>query len=121
MKRTSVLVLVAAALAVCMVANSAQAGILYAADFNSLSVGHSGAYATSASYVDGPLVGQDGWTLQSSTVNPLTVSNAATDGKVAMANNGQDAQAPFAAVTSGTITFRPTSTSLPHRQQAITS
>ncbi len=71
MKRTSVLVFVAVALALCMVANSAQAGIIYSADFNA------------PDYSDGPLINQNGWTLQSAGANPLQVSNTATDGKVA--------------------------------------
>ncbi len=104
MKRTSILVLCAAALAVCMMSNTAHATVIYAADFNSAG-NHSGDFTSSANYTDGGLIGQDSWTTQSASANPLTVAGASPNGCVAMANNGQDAQATFTAQTSGTVYF----------------
>ncbi|MFA6043427.1 MAG: hypothetical protein WC718_00460, partial [Phycisphaerales bacterium] len=83
---------VAAVSAFALAAGQAQAGILYTTDFNA------------PTYSNGALVGQDGW-LRTGTIatNPLTVSNSATNGGVAM-TTGEDANHPFLpASTDGSI------------------
>jgi len=88
-------------------ARSAGAAVLYSTGFSS------------PTYVDGPLnnpspttdtttPGQDGWLNTNSggtpTVNPLSVSNSATNGIVSMATAGQDVRHPLSgAVTSGSV------------------
>ena len=52
-------------------------------------------------FTDGPLVGQNGWTITgTTTTNALAVSNTATNGIVSLTTSGQDAQRGFTAVTS---------------------
>lgn len=72
---------------------SARADVLYSTDFNS------------PLYTDGALLGQDGWVISgTSIVNPLFVANTATNGNVALANNGQDVRRLFTpSVTSDSI------------------
>jgi hypothetical protein len=54
-------------------------------------------------YADGGLIGQDGWAITgTSVVNPISVSNTATNGIVSLANNGQDVQRAFTAVDATT-------------------
>jgi hypothetical protein len=77
-----------------MSALSQAATLLYSTDFNS------------PTYVDGPLLGppaQDGWLITgTSVVNPIAVSNTATNGVVAIGITGQDINRPFTAVTPAT-------------------
>ena len=79
--------MIAAVAALAGVAAVANAAMLYTTDFNA------------PTYTDGALIGQDGWVLTSSTVNPLAVSNAATNGTVALSTTGQDARRAFDPVT----------------------
>lgn len=79
--------MIAAVAALAGVAAVANAAMLYTTDFNA------------PTYTDGALIGQDGWVLTSSTVNPLAVSNAATNGTVALTTTGQDVRRAFTAVT----------------------
>lgn len=79
--------MIAAVAALAGVAAVANAAILYTTDFNA------------PTYTDGALIGQDGWVLTSSTVNPLAVSNAATNGTVALTTTGQDVRRAFTALT----------------------
>ncbi len=82
--------------AACCTSQSAVAADLYTTNFNA------------PTYANGALVGQDGWVLTNSTVNPLQVANVETNGNVAMTNNGQDVRRVFndaATVTSGSVYF----------------
>jgi len=56
---------------------SEQASIIYLTSFNS------------PTYSDGGLIGQDGWLITgTSVVNPISVSNTATNGFVSLVNHG---------------------------------
>lgn len=78
--------MIAAVAAVAGVAAVANATILYSTDFNA------------PTYSDGALIGQDSWVLTNSTINPLAVSNAGTNGTVALTTTGQDARRAFTAL-----------------------
>ena len=87
MKQTS-LFLFATAFCVCV----AEATTLFTTDFNS------------PTYSNGGLIGQDSWVLTSSTANPITVANSATDGTVTLVTSGQDVRRAFTpAQTSGSV------------------
>lgn len=83
----------AAVSALALAAGQANAGILYTTNFNA------------PTYSDGALVGQDGWSRTgTSTVNPLMVSNSATDGRVTLTTTGEDANRAFTpALTADSI------------------
>lgn len=84
---------VLAALAIASLAGAANAAILYSTNFNS-----------GSGYVDGPIIGQDGWLITgSSVVAPVAVSNTGINGEVRLASTGQDVNRPFAAQTTGSI------------------
>ena len=60
----------------------------------------------SPTYVDGGIIGQDGWVnTGASTVNPIAVSNTATNGIVTLAVAGQDVNRPFTAASSGSVVY----------------
>jgi len=89
-------------------AAAAQPVVLYTTNFNS------------PTYTDGPLnnvdpnsttaPGQDNWLNTSSGatgsfLNPISVSNTATNGIVSLTTNGQDVRRQFTAVNSGSVFF----------------
>jgi len=105
MKRTTLFALFAVTLLSAVSANTADAAIVYAADFNSAAAGHTGDYATSGNYSDGTLNLQNTWVNSSGLgTNNLTVANSATDGFVSMTTSGDDERATFTSVpnTAGT-------------------
>jgi trimeric autotransporter adhesin len=52
-------------------------------------------------YSDGAIIGQDGWLITgTSTVNPINVTNTATDGVVPLTTTGQDVRRPFTTAVS---------------------
>jgi len=93
MKKTTTLILCAIAL-VATLATTARAAILYSTDFNSAS-----------GYTDGPIIGQDSWAITgTSVVNPINVTNTATNGNVTLTTTGQDVNRQFTpVVTSGNV------------------
>jgi hypothetical protein len=93
MKKTTTLFLCAIAM-VATLATTARAAILYSTDFNSAS-----------GYSDGPIIGQDSWAITgTSVVNPIFVTNTATNGNVTLTTTGQDVNRQFTpVVTSGNV------------------
>jgi hypothetical protein len=87
--------LAASACALCLGALPAHAAltVLYSTDFNT------------PTHSDAALIGQDTWARTGTiTLNPITVSNTATNGLVSLATTGEDANRVFpGAVTSGSV------------------
>lgn len=84
---------VLAALAIASLAGAANAAILYTTDFNS-----------GSGYVDGALVGQNGWAQTGATATfPVAVANTGSNGFVRLGVTGQDVNHPFAAQTTDSI------------------
>ena len=87
--------LAAAAAALCLGTLPAHAAltVLYATDFNT------------PAYSDAALIGQSSWARTgTSTLNPITVSNTASNGLVSLTTSGEDANRVFpGAVTSGSV------------------
>jgi hypothetical protein len=76
------------------VADANAATLLYSTGFSS------------PTYSDGPLIGQDSWVITgTSIVNPLSVSNSATDGVVTLGSSGQDVRRAFAPSIAGDSVF----------------
>lgn len=84
--------MIAAVAALAGIASVANAAMLFSTDFNA------------PTYTDGALIGQDGWVLTNSTLNPLAVANSATNGTVSLTTAGQDVRRVFSpAVTIDSV------------------
>jgi hypothetical protein len=67
-----------------IVGNQSQAQLVYSTDFNS------------PLYTDAAIIGQDGWAITgTSTTNPISVANTATNGNVSLTTTGQDVNRTF--------------------------
>ena len=104
MKKRFFGVIAAALLATSVPIVRAAPTILYTTDFNSAG-NHTGDFASSASYTDGAIIGQDSWLITgTSVVNPINVANTATNGNVSLNTNGQDVNRIFTpVVNSGSV------------------
>jgi hypothetical protein len=72
----------------------ATAALLYTTDFST------------PTYTDGGLIGQDSWVITgTSVVNPLAVSDSATNGIVTLGSSGQDVRRAFAPSVAGDSVF----------------
>lgn len=83
--------MIAAVAALAGIASVANAAMLFSTDFNA------------PTYTDGALIGQDGWVLTNSTLNPLAVANSATNGTVSLTTTGQDVRRAFTAQTVDSV------------------